>query len=120
MSVKITDNTARVENEVGNGMGLAIRWMLEDIYVNATPPTPMRTGDLRKRVLRRMDGNFRGAITWDSSYAAVQEQGYRNSKNGRVYFKNYTTPDTGAHYAENAVKKVADKLPEYLEKAGVL
>lgn len=121
MSVEVVDNSARVRNEIENGIGLAIRWMLEDIYTEATPYTPKKTGDLRKRVLRKMEGNYKGVITWDSSYAGVQEQGYRDTKDGkRIYFKKYTTFNTGPHYAYDAVKDVAARMPQYIEKANIL
>lgn len=119
MAVKVVNNTARVINNVENYCGLAIRWTLEDIYANATPVTPMNKGDLRARVLRTMEGNLKGAITWQSSYAGVQELGHRRGKNGTIYFRNYTTPGTGPHYAENAVKNSVDNFPQYLEKASI-
>lgn len=116
MTVKFTSNIPRVKNATENDIGLAIRMMLEEIYLKSTPKTPKDKEDLRKRVLRTMQGNLKGTITWDSSYAAVQEQGFRRSKNGIVYFRNYTTHGTGPHYANNAVKEIMGKLPEYIEK----
>lgn len=121
MAVQVTNNSPQVENNIDNGIGLAIRFMLEDIYKEATPSTPMNTGDLRTRVLRTMEGNSKGVISWNSSYAEVQEKGYRDTKTGkRVYFKHYTTPNTGPHYASNAVKDIVENLPDYLEKANIL
>lgn len=118
MSVQINDNTSYVKNDMESGVGLAIRLMLEDIHQLANPNTPMKTGDLRARVRKQMDAN-KGTITWESSYAEVQEKGYRNSQNGRVYFHNYTTPGTGPQYAANSVAKVIADLPEYLERVGL-
>lgn len=120
MSVTIQDNTVSVKNDVETGMGLAIRLLLEDIFVEATPVTPMEKGDLRKRVLRKMEGNRKGSITWESSYAGVQEQGFRRTANGIVFFRNYTTPGTGPHYARDSVENIMARLPEYLEKVGLV
>lgn len=120
MAVKIENNSARIENQMSTGTGLAIRLMLEDIYKDSTPNTPMKSGDLRLKVTRTMEGDNRGVIEWSSGYAQVQEQGYRNSKKGRVYFRNYTTPGTGPHYAKNAVDLAVANLPSYLEQVGLL
>lgn len=120
MSVEIKSNTLAVKNNIDTGVGLAIRWMLDDIYVSATPYTPRKTGDLRQRVLRKMEGNNKGVITWESSYAGVQEQGYRRSANGIVFFRNYTTSNTGAHYAKDAVVDIVSQLPQYIDRAGIL
>lgn len=120
MSVRLTDNSSRVKNTTEEGLGLAIRFMLEDIYAEATPHTPMKTGDLRARVLRTMEGNTKGIITWDSDYAGVQERGYRRGKNGIVHFRHYTTSNTGPHYASDAVEDIVERLPEYIEKADIL
>lgn len=120
MSVTIQDNTASVKNDIETGIGLAIRLLLEDIFVEATPVTPMEKGDLRKRVLRKMEGNRKGSITWESSYAGVQEQGFRRTANGIVFFRNYTTPGTGPHYARDSVENIMTRLPEYLEKVGLV
>lgn len=120
MTVKIENNTARVENQMSTGTGLAIRLMLEDIYKDSTPTTPMKSGDLRLKVTRQLEGDKRGVIEWSSAYAQVQEQGYRNSRNGRVYFRKYTTAGTGPHYAKNAVDLAVSNLPYYLEQVGLL
>lgn len=119
MSVQFLDNTDRVKNAIEDAIGLSIRWSLEDIYAEATPKTPMNKGDLRTRVLRTMESNSKGVIAWNSNYAGVQEQGYRRSTNGIVHFRNYTTPGTGPHYAENAIKKIVDRFPEYLERTKI-
>lgn len=120
MAVQKTDNTLSVVNQIDNGIGLTIRMMLEDIYAGATPYTPRKTGDLRNRVLRQMDGNYRGTITWETPYAGVQEQGFRQGKNGIIPFVHYTTPNTGPNYARDAVIDTAVRLPEYLDKVGIL
>lgn len=121
MPVKMNDNSLRALSDVENGVGLAIRMLLDDIYVEATPVTPRKTGDLRHRVLRQMEGNFKGSITWATPYAAVQEQGYRTTKDGhRIYFRHYTTPGTGPKYAQNSVESRMANLPDYLDKVGLL
>lgn len=120
MSVTIKNNTPSVQFEIENGIGLAIRMLLEDIYVEANPNTPQKLGDLRARVIRKMDSNTKGSITWDSKYAAVQEKGYRMQGNRKIEFKHYTTPGTGPHYAQNAVEQTMKKLPNYLKKVGLI
>lgn len=120
MPATITDNTANVKFQLENGLGLAIRMMLDDVYVSANPNTPQKYGDLRARVIRKMESNTRGAIQWQSNYAEVQEKGYRQTKDGRIIqFRNYTTPGTGPHYAQNAVEQL-ESLPVYLQKVGLL
>lgn len=110
MSVKYTDNTAKINTDTVKGVNLAIRFMLDAIDKNAFYNTPKRLGNLRRDITKTVLGH-QGTIVWGKKYAIYQET---------KQYANYTTPGTGPHYAENAVKKVADDAESYFKKARVL
>ncbi len=114
MAYRTNDNTQRIMRETDNRAGLAIRLMLEAIQRQSTPTTPMRTGNLRADVRKRVSGKS-GSIHWGARYAAYQERGYTS---GRV--RRYTTPGTGAHFAERAVTNVKNDSRRYFKMAGLL
>lgn len=70
--------------------------MLEEIDKESKPRTPRKIGDLRNRTIKVVQG-MKGSIHWKVPYAARQEN---------TQFRNYTTPGTGPHFAENAVRSV--------------
>jgi hypothetical protein len=82
-----------------------MRQMLEDIHKTSRPITPKLTGDLRgdvrKEVTKKGADTIRGTIEWQRPYAWYQERGYTSGP-----IRNYTTPGTGAHFAERSVKEV--------------
>jgi hypothetical protein len=110
MSVRVTSNRLLNEMEVKNRTGLALRFMLDAIQEQATPFTPKRLGNLRADVVKQVVGT-RGMIGWEKKYAGRME------KDETIV--HYTTPGTGPHYAENAVKIVTEKAPLYFRKAGL-
>lgn len=110
MSVKIHDNTATIVTDTLKGANLALRFMLEDVERIARPVTPKKEGNLRKDILKSVLG-LRGTIKWDKNYAIYQE---------KKQFKNYTTPGTGPHYAENSVKQVVANADKYFKKARLI
>lgn len=81
-----------------------MRQLLEDIHRESRPITPKLTGDLRgdvKKTVSKRGSVIRGVIEWVRPYAWYQERGYTSGPVTR-----YTTPGTGAHFAEKSVKKV--------------
>lgn len=110
MSVRVTDNTARIITDTSLGANLALRFMLDDIDRIANPKTPKKEGDLRSGITKTVLG-LKGKIAWNKSYAAIQENNQ---------FVNYTTPGTGPHFAENAVKKVLSDSESYFRKARLI
>jgi len=133
MSYRINDNTVRILVDKDNNISLAIRLMIEAIHRESSPKTPRKTGSLRANIRKNVTGK-RGSIRWGQRYAAAQEVGHMTVKAqrvvttdggetfftlkpGRYYFKKYTTPGTGAHFAENAVKKVAGNYRRYFKLA---
>lgn len=116
MSVVYQSNSARTENNISNKLGLMCRLLVEDVYRNSLKTTPMKYGDLRKTVNRRIENN-RGIIEWTAPYAAYQERGMR--ADGSHVVRNYTTPGTGKHYAKDAVIETLEKIGDYARKAGL-
>lgn len=107
-------NMARIKSEHKNKVSLALRFALDGIHKESTADTPKLTGQLRADIKKSVTGN-RGKITWGKRYAAYQERGYTSGK-----VRRYTTPGTGAHFAENAVKKESGEFHKYARMAGLL
>lgn len=113
MSYRENDNVPTILSEHNNKVSLALRFALEDIHRSSTAITPRLTGHLRADVKKSVIGK-KGSIRWGKKYAAYQERGYTS---GPV--KKYTTPGTGAHFAEKSVKEVAKEFNKYIKKASL-
>src|SRR6476619_2417599 len=111
MSVKTMDNSRQLSASLAQRTALALRLVLDGIDSRSTPVTPQRTGGLRRDKLKQVVG-LRASISWDKNYAGFQET---------KQFQHYTTPGTGRHFAENAVKREAiDNAGTYFRRAGVI
>lgn len=116
MSVKTTDNTSRIKIDIQRKANLAVRFLLDGIDRSARPNTPKEFGPLSQSVQKQVLGT-RGIITWPQKYAQPQEAGIIHGSRVR----NYTTPGTGPHFAENAVTKEAiHNAAVYFKKAGLI
>ena len=113
MAYRLSDNTERIISQEQNGAGLGIRFMLDAIHRESRPKTPQLTGQLRGDVAKRVVDK-KGSIKWGKKYAWYQERGYTSGK-----VRRYTTPGTGAHFAENAVKTVTKDGRKYFKMAGL-
>lgn len=114
MSARYTSNIPQVTSENVQKLSVALRYMTDAVVEEAHPNTPKDKDRLRKDIVKQVLG-LHGEIHWLKEYAGAQEAGTT-----RGYpIKNYTTPGTGPHYAENAVKKVAKDSDVYLRKAGL-
>lgn len=113
MSVKIIDNTPQVKNDIDRKSSLFLRFMAEDIHKASTPMTPMKTGQLRRSVIKQVLGK-KGQIRWNKKYAQSQEAGYTS---GPV--RRYTTPGTGKAFAYRAVQKGIANTDSIASKAGL-
>lgn len=103
MSVKVTDNSAEVNFKAKSNASLALRQITDDIIRISGPKTPRRSGDLRNRVLKQVLG-LNAKVAWQTDYAIYQET---------KQFGHYTTPGTGPHFAENAVRTVVNNSNKY-------
>lgn len=128
MSVKITDNTPRLLTNSQRVANLAVRFAADDVLKFARKKTPYSGsiksqggksltggGHLRDDTVIKVNGG-KARIKWGAHYAAIQEDGVTWGKK----IKNYTTPGTGAHYAENAIDKVDKNRNYYLKKASAI
>ena len=113
MSYRRTDNSDRIIVEKRQKLGLAVRFGIEDMHRISRPKTPMKTGQLRGDVEKSVHG-ANGKITWGKHYAWYQERGYTSGK-----VRKYTTPGTGAHFAEDAAKDVGNNPRKYFRMAGL-
>ncbi len=105
--------------QVENACSIAIRMMMEDIHTLANPITPKRPapigGNLRTSVSKQMLSPTVGMIKWHAPYAEYQERGYTT---GPV--THYSTPGTHAHFVEESVEKVIQRIPQYLKYGGLI
>lgn len=109
MSVDVTNKTGLVVSDIERKVNLALRFMLDAIDTASEPHTPKRLGDLRNNKLKQVLG-LSAVIQWRQKYAAIQEDDQHH---------RYTTPGTGPHYAENAVKRVVQTSAQYFRRAGI-
>jgi hypothetical protein len=110
VSVEVTDNTTAFEADVSQKTNVFLRLLLDAIDRKAEAKTPKRKGDLRRNKLKQVLGT-QATITWKQDYAAAQEDRQH---------RNYSTPGTGAHFAENAVKDALKEGDIYARQAGLL
>lgn len=120
-----TDNTRELSSKAKINSFKAVASMARDIHRKSTPKTPKKNGDLRKLVKVQSLGK-RASIKWLAKYAAAQEKGVITIKKpggavppGTYVFRKYTTPGTGKHFAQNAVKSVAKNYRGYFRRAGL-
>lgn len=95
MSYKVTSHINQIDNDTNQRMNIFLRLMSDQIVDISTPKTPKRTGRLRADIVKSVLG-LKGSVRWGKGYAIFQET---------KQFRNYTTPGTGPHFAENAVKQ---------------
>jgi hypothetical protein len=110
MSVKVTDNTQSIINNVNVKSSIFLRQMADQIVKIAEPKTPKREGFLRRDIIKQVLG-LSGKIKWTKDYAVYQEV---------KQFRNYTTPGTGPGFAEGSVKKGVSLTRQIAKKAGLI
>lgn len=103
MSVKITDNTVEIVRAADVAQNVFIRNAGTFMIDTARPITPYKKGYLSRSPVVQVLGKS-GKVRWIKEYAAPQEVGRIK---GSV-IRNYTTPGTGAHFAERAAKKTVE------------
>lgn len=109
MSARYKSNTIQVKNEVHTRAAIVLRSILDDVDKTADRRTPKETGLLRRNKFKQVLG-LKGTIRWNQRYAVFQED---------KQYRNYTTPGTGPHFAENAVEEVVGRSDSHFRKAGI-
>lgn len=94
-----TSNVAEIVSSTKLKASIFLRSAEDAIDNEANPNTPKKFGNLRNDLVKSVTGLV-GKIVWGKNYAIYQES---------KQYKNYSTPGTGPHFAENAVKKVASQ-----------
>lgn len=115
MSVRVTDYSPKVLLEINQKSSLFIRQMMDEIDRIANPITPKERGNLRGDILKRALGS-KGVMEWRKVYAAPQERGVIRG----TPIRNYTTPGTGPHYAERAVRAGVLRTKMVARKVGLI
>jgi hypothetical protein len=110
MSYTITDYSKQFENNTIQKANLFLRMMAEEMVRTSTPKTPKKSGRMRMDILKSVLG-LKGKIVWGKDYAKYQET---------KQFKNYTTPGTGPHFAENAVMSSIKLTNSIARKVGLI
>lgn len=110
MTVVIKDFTAQNKGNMEQKASIFLRFMAEHIVALSTPRTPKKTGRLRMDINKQILG-LSGKIKWGKNYAIYQET---------KQFKNYTTPGTGPHYAEDSVHQGINETQKVAQKAGLI
>lgn len=110
MSVQYTDNTGKIKNDTKQKTSIFLRLIADKIVGDSTPGTPKERGNLRQDIHKQILG-LSGKIIWGKNYAVFQET---------KQFKNYTTPGTGPHFAENAAKKAHDHTSDVARSVGLI
>ena len=101
--VIVEHNEDTVRKHMKAQVMMANRLLIEDIHRVANRTTPMDKSNLRRNVLKTVDG-LDGIIEWQEPYASYQERGRRKYAPYHVV-KHYTTPGTSAGFAKRAVRE---------------
>lgn len=109
-SVKITDNTPLVKNQIKQKASIFLRLMADEMIKISTPGTPKDTGRMRMDIIKQVLG-LHGTVVWGKNYSVFQE---------KKQYKNYTTPGTGPHFAENAAKKLHGLTDKIAKQTGLI
>lgn len=121
MSYTIKDNVPALIIKTKQEATAFLRIAGDELIKISTPKTPRRDNDLRSRVLKGVIG-LSARVVWKMPYAAAQEAGQRTVRSsGKVVrFRNYTTPGTGAHFAEDAAKQIPYRTAIIARRAGLI
>lgn len=115
--VKYTDYTQPLVIKTQQQAVIFLRIACDVLVETAEPRTPKDKGNLRRDTLKQVLG-LKASVRWRKEYAAYQEAGKRFD--GSRVVKNYTTPGTGAHFAENAAKQIPGKTLQIAQRAGLI
>ena len=115
MSAIVKLKLDQASQQVENAASLAIRFMMEDLHTLANPITPYKTGNLRTSVSKQLPEKLVGIVRWHAPYAEYQERGYTTGPVMR-----YTTPGTHAHFVQESLDKVIQKIPQYVRMGGLI
>jgi hypothetical protein len=127
VSYKIKTNIPAIIIKGQANSAIFVRMAGEELLRISKPFTPMSagsdnrgkksSGNLRRDTLVTVQG-LRAIVRWRSEYASYQERGMR--KDGTRKVRRYTTPGTGAHFAENAAKKIVGLTGTIARRAGLV
>lgn len=117
MSYQLKDNIPALVIKTKANAVAFLRIACDVLVETAEPYTPKDKGNLRRDTLKQVLG-LKGQVRWRKVYAAFQERGRRYDGSHKV--RNYTTPGTGAHFAENAAKKIPHKTHEIALRSGLI
>ena len=97
-------NAQVIGDRIDNKFDVALVRIGESVIRSAHKFTPKKTGDLRASAHVTRAGSKQVSVAWDVPYAENQEQGISSLG---TPIRSYTTDGTGAHFAQNAINKVA-------------
>lgn len=106
-SVTLIDNSDKWLKQEESRLQVGLGRVAQAILATARTKVPRKYGNLANTGRVSGTGNER-EISFGGQgvkYAHAQEEG----TNGKVVFRHYTTPGTGAHYLKNAGETIAKK-----------
>jgi len=106
MKVEIKDFTPQLLALKGAQLNAVLRMAQEEMMAIARPITPLKKGDLRGRISRRITPRS-AELEWEMEYAAFQEAG----GDGKRVVRKYTTPGTGKGFVSRSSKEVNRRIP---------
>lgn len=116
--VILKDEIKRFGEKARITLDFALDNIAKDIVNIAKIYVPYKEGDLFKEIMHEKVAILAHKVVVDSDYAAYQERGKR--KDGTHVVRKYTTPNTGAHFLENAANKIVENAVEYIRQANQL
>ncbi len=106
----VTDNTSAIINDTKQKASIFLRAATDEMINLSDPNTPKKSGRLRMDILKQVLG-LKSKVVWGKNYAIFQEV---------KQFKNYTTPGTGPHFAENAANGLVSITQKIAQGVGLI
>lgn len=113
---KFEDNSKYIMALMQNRKFLFGQYMASDIKRRAISITPNKYGNLHTQIYVKGYGETT-SITWRMPYAAYQERGMR--ADGTHVVRNYTTPGTGPHFAQQSVHETLTEFGDLWKRTQI-
>lgn len=110
---KFQNNAPYIKAMMENRVFLFGQYLASETKKRALLITPTKYGNLHSQISIRSHG-IATSITWMMPYAAYQERGMR--ADGTHVIKNYTTPGTGPHFAQQSVSEIKSRYGDVWQR----
>ena len=110
MNYTLKSHVQAIESDALVRASIFLRGIADEVIKIAEPNTPSDTGRMKKDIIRQVTG-LKAKIKWGKKYAIYQET---------TQFKQYTTPGTGPHFAENAINQAIASTNIIAKRSGLI